>query len=341
MSITSRMQALATLGERLANLSESDKTAIYHQAYIRNNWFTHENIDFAVSEWASLLQLPAIEAWLSAYPAERASRKEVGLIMAGNIPLVGMHDFFSVFLSGHCLRVRLSSKDNFLPRWIFSQLCEIYPAAKEQIFFEDVLKGADAFIATGSNNSSRYFDYYFGQYPSIIRRNRTSVAVLTGKESENELCTFAEDIFRYFGLGCRNVSKIYVPEGYDFEPLFSIWHQEAEQNFKILAHNKYANNYDYNKAIMLMNQDPHLDSGFLLCKESKDLISPMAVLYYEYYKTYNSVLLNIENIKSQLQCVITNPETKINAIPFGKAQKPSWTDYADNIDTMKFLMQLE
>ncbi|MDA3780729.1 MAG: aldehyde dehydrogenase, partial [Bacteroidales bacterium] len=261
----------------------------------------------------------------------------VGVVTAGNIPLVGFHDMLCVLLSGNKFIAKLSSKDNKLMQVIRYYLISLNSEFEELIRFEEQkLSGFDAIIATGSNNSSRYFEYYFGKYPNIIRKNRSSIAVLTGNETIKQIKALADDIFLYFGLGCRNVSKLLLPEDYNFENLFN----NIEHYAHIYNHNKYANNYDYNKSIYLMNKTKHLDNGFVLLKEDEGMSSPIAVIYFQYYKkiedVYNYITLNKENI----QCVVSDNNEIEKAIKFGDAQYPELWDYADNVDTMEFLINI-
>jgi hypothetical protein len=251
--------------------------------------------------------------------------------MAGNIPLVGFHDFLSVLISGNSIIAKTSSKDAELIIYLSEILCSINPGFRERIRFTDgLLTGFDAVIATGSDNSSRYFEYYFGKYPHIIRKNRNSIAVIDGTETDTELENLGIDIFSYFGLGCRNVSKAFLPEGYDFHTMIKNWDKFSD----VINHNKFANNYDYNMAIYLVNKEKFLDTGYLLLKESTELSSPVSVLYYEFYNSVQTVSARINYLREKIQCV-----TGKNHLAFGKAQFPKLWDYADNIDTLDFLLK--
>jgi hypothetical protein len=257
--------------------------------------------------------------------------------MAGNIPMVGLHDFITVLISGNKALVKLSSNDNGLLPYLSEYLIHVAPDFKNFIEFTDErLINFDAVIATGSNNTARYFDYYFGKYPNIIRKNRNSVAVLTGKENEDQLKDLAIDVFRYFGLGCRNVSKLYVPRDYNFDAFFN-----AVYSWKhVISHNKYMNNYDYNKAVYLMSVDKNLlDNEFLLLKESSDFSSPIAVLFYEYYDSLKDLKQNLSSQDENIQTVVSSSGIE-REIPFGSSQSPELWDYADNIDTLEFLINL-
>jgi hypothetical protein len=292
----------------------------------------------AVRAIAAMLNKRDLEKWLQNESGNAELKmRSIGLILAGNIPIVGFHDILCVLASGHKALIKLSSQDQKFIPYILEKLIEIEPAFERQISFIDRLKDFDAVIATGSNNTSRYFDYYFSKVPHIIRKNRNSVAVLNGQESREDLKALGHDIFDYFGLGCRNVSKLYVPKDYVFEEFF-----ESIEEFKSVAdHHKYNNNYDYNKSIFLVNLDKHLDNGFILLKEDSRFVSPLAVLYYEEY--HNIEQLGSELIKNEdlIQCIVSNSKLPLSTVPFGQSQCPGLFDYADGVDTMKFLRELK
>ncbi len=307
---------------------EQIERAIHH-----NGWFTPDNILFALEGWSQSLTQSNLDVWLKPYNLEAVNPKTVGIIMAGNIPLVGLHDFISVLIAGHKVLVKQSSNDMKLLPILANYLISLEPEFKERIeFTEDRMNNFEAVIATGSNNTSRYFEYYFANKKSIIRKNRNSVAILTGKESTEDLVDLGHDIFRYFGLGCRSVSKLYVPENYDFDAFYKALAPWAT----LMNHAKYANNYDYNKAVYLMSEFKMLDNGFLVLKEDQSFGSPIATLFYEKYSDLKALKTKIESNKENLQCVVANNfmETEI---PFGKTQYPQLWDYADNIDTLEFL----
>ena len=316
----------------LDNPSAFEKAVVQSQQ--ENGWFTRENIFDALTAIADNLTEEKLQKWLSAYEIPVKEPKNVGLIMAGNIPLVGFHDFLSVLVSGHRVVVKLSSSDKRLLPLLAQWLIEFDGTLKEKIIFTDKLSEIEAVIATGSNNSARYFEAYFGKYPHIIRKNRNSVAILSGNESQDELAALGKDIFSYFGLGCRNVSKLYVPENYDFDQFFKAIYDPFKD---IIYHNKYANNYDYNKAIHLLDRVPLLENGFVLLKEDVSLHSPVAMLHYEYYQSTDAVNNQLSMLQDKIQCIVSEDETIENALPFGKAQKPELWDYADNVDTLEFL----
>lgn len=305
------------------------------KSFQQNGWFTEDNVRFALSSIAEMLREKKILKWLSAYKDADSSIKNpesIGVIMPSNIPLAGFHDFFCVLMSGNIFAGKCSAQDKVLLPAIAETLTEIEAGFKNFIrFTENKLEGIDAIIATGSNNSARYFEYYFGKYPHIIRKNRNSIAILTGNEITGELHALSEDIFRFFGLGCRNVSKVFVPENYDFKNFFSAIFESKD----IIHHNKYANNYTFNKALYLMNKINILDNGFLLLKEDAGLSSPVAVLFYEHYKHYSDLEMRLKKEQDNIQCIVSPKH-----VPFGKAQHPELSDYADNVDTMQFLMNL-
>ncbi len=289
---------------------------------------------------SSSLEEKKLRIWLEAYPEIEkinSDNKRIGLIMAGNIPLVGFHDVISCIFSGHKLLGKLSSKDDKLFPLLKEILCTLNPDLEDKIGFTDqFLKNIDAIIATGSNNSSRYFEYYFKKYPNIIRKNRNSIAVITGDENREDLRKLADDIFLYFGLGCRNVSKLFFPEGYD--PASIISHFEPYSY--LYNHNKYANNYDYYKAIYLVNLIAHFDSGFLLLKEDYSYSSPVGVVYYEFYKSIDALKNKLEQDENLIQCIIAKEGLLDGTINFGESQLPEFWNYADNRDTLKFLINL-
>ena len=301
-----------------------------------NGWFTEENILYALHSWSKVLNNNDLIKWTSSYNLNNNTSKTIGIITAGNIPLVGFHDFLSVLISGNKVIVKQSSSDKYFLPLIAKYLEHVEPEFKEKISFtEDKLDNFDAVIATGSNNTARYFDYYFGKYPSIIRRNRNSVAIISGNETEEELKGLGEDIFRYFGLGCRSVAKLFVPNNYDFDILF-----KAIYTYKdIINYQKYQNNYDYNKAVYLMSQFKLLENGFLMLKEDRSYSSPIASLFYEYYDSIELLEQKFELEKDSIQCVVGNQKIE-NIVAFGETQKPQLWDYADGVDTLKFLEKL-
>ena len=303
-----------------------------------NGWYTPENVIFALQSWSCALTKPNIEAWLERYDilevSEAESAKTVAIILAGNIPLVGFHDFLSVLLSGNKVLVKTSSNDQQLLPFIVNYL--IFCNLKMQDFIEIVagkLMDFDAVIATGSSNTARYFEYYFRSKPSIIRKSRNSVAVLDGSESKQQMVDLGEDIFRYFGLGCRSVSKLFVPRNYNFDLFFNgvFGYQD------VIKYEKYANNYDYNKAVFLMSNFALLDNEFLVIKEDVSYASPIASVFYEFYDDLESIKTKLQIDSDKIQCIVSNGLVD-NSIGFGQTQKPGLCDYADNVDTMAFLL---
>jgi len=299
-----------------------------------NGWFTPNQVHFAIQSWAEALTEENINLWLSKYDFSTVQPKTVALILAGNIPLVGFHDFLSVVISGHKVLVKTSSNDQKLLPFLAKYLISIHPELENYITFtEGKMEGFDAVIATGSNNTARYFEYYFKDKPSIIRKSRNSVAVLTGNETSDDLANLGEDIFRYFGLGCRNVSKLFVPKGYNFDAFFQAIYEQKD----VIYYEKYANNYDYNKAVFLMSNFKLLDNEFLTIKEDMSYASPISSVFYEYYEDINEIKNRLEMDAEQIQCIVSNGITE-NSIPFGQTQKPNLWDYADNVDTLEFLL---
>jgi hypothetical protein len=302
-------------------------------ALVYNGWFIRSFVEESLKNIAKMLSEGSLNDFVKTVP-EPKTKKTVVIIMAGNIPMVGFHDLLCVILSGHIALLKMSSDDNVLMPF-FIKLLEYYePGLTEQIkFSEGKLSHFDAVIATGSNNTASHFKSYFGKYPHIIRKNRTSVAVITAKESNEDLKNLGRDIFLYFGLGCRNVSKVLVPKGYKFDSLF-----EAVFDYKFVVDNKkYGNNYDYNRAIYLLNLEKFLDNNFLIIKEDKGLFSPVSVLFYQEFASESEVKEYLEDNKESLQCVLGNGP---GMIPFGYSQSPVITDYADGVDTLNFLVNL-
>lgn len=334
IEIEKRINAFAELGKAIFQT----KDKLIDLAI--NPWFTEDNVSYAIDTWTEELQQEKLERWCAAYPSlkEKKAVRKVGVITAGNIPLVGFHDFMSVLLSGHIFTGKLSSKNNRLLPAVAQSLKEIEPKFADYIRFEDErLTDFDAIIATGSNNSARYFDAYFGKYLHIIRKNRNSTAVLSGKESDDELKALADDIFLYFGLGCRNVSKIFVPTDFNTNRLFENFIHKKD----IVNHNKYANNYDYNRAVYLMNSEKFLDNGFMLLKESQDYASPVSVVYYERYDDLETLKTFLAADAEKIQCLVSRPGLINGSVPFGHSQKPALNDYADGRDTLDFLLNLQ
>lgn len=331
MNLQHRIDLLAELGQYIS-ANQEDWQAAKDRAYRENGWFIPEFTERATQAIArSFLRKDKLAAWVSAYPQlGQGPARTVGIVMAGNIPLVGFHDWLSVFISGHRALVKLSSRDAVLLKHLVQQLSEWDPEAGEQTRFADMLKGCDAYIATGSNNSSRYFEYYFSRFPHIIRRNRTSVAILTGAESREDLEKLADDVYLYFGLGCRNVTSIRVPEGYDFVPLL-----EAFRKYNYLAdHHKYKNNYDYNLALQILNKKFYMTNGSILLVEDPSLFSPISQLHYAFYTDKNALEQSLA-AQDALQCVVGAGHTG-----FGEAQEPGLSEYADGVDSLSFLTAL-
>ena len=331
MNINERVDLLIQLGEYFVMNDESLQSA-KQKAKAGNGWFSIEFIDLALENITkNFLQKNLLEAWIKKYDLkeEPPAVKKIGIVMAGNIPLVGFHDFLCVFICGHKAVIKLSSKDEVLIQHIAEKLFEWNVSTKDQIIFADNLKNCDAYIATGSNNSSRYFEYYFSKYPNIIRRNRTSVAVLNGNETEEDLNLLAADMQLYFGMGCRNVTKIFVPEDYDFIALL-----DALRKYNYFADfHKYRNNYDYQLALLIMNRKHYMTNDSIILTENESIFAPVSQVNYSYYNDPATLAESLQN-NTDIQCIVGK-----DFIPFGKTQSPLLTDYADSVDTMEFLKQ--
>jgi len=327
------IETLVLLGKEFEVLKRNE--ALINKAHTENQWFTPDFQAVMMNYWSSQLQRENLNSWLNEY-SYTDRPKNIGLIMAGNIPLVGLHDLICILCSGHFAMIKPSSEDTTLVKWVTDTLIKLNPALMHSFEYVDKLNTCEALIATGSNNTSRYFEYYFSSIPRLIRKNRNSLAVITGNETEAELQELAKDIFLYFGLGCRNVSKLWIPENYDFNKFF-----EALESFNFLKnHNKYFNNYTYHKAILLMNLAPHLDNGFLLVKEDSRLSSPLGCLFYSVYKERFDIIDYIDNQKDSIQIVLGDKNFISEALPFGQSQFPELNSYADEIDTLQFLNEL-
>jgi hypothetical protein len=352
MDLQKRIDAFAKLGDFLRQFSQpsfvKNDAVLYNELFFdgfkhqiklaeeHNGWFNTDNIVFAFDSWAKTLTESNLNQWLSRYHFDTINPKKVGIIMAGNIPLVGFHDFLSVLISGHSVLVKQSSNDEQLLPFLAKYLEYLEPNFKGHIqFTKDKLEHFDAVIATGSDNTARYFEYYFRGKPAIIRKNRNSVAILTGNETSEDFEKLSEDIFRYYGLGCRNVSKLFVPSGYQFDSFFKgmyHWHSIIEQT-------KYANNYDYNKAVYLMSEFDMLENGFLMIKEDSSYASPIATVFYEYYDNLEQLKQKLQTDADRIQCVVSK-EVWPDEVGFGETQKPALWDYADGVDTIAFLLKI-
>ncbi len=338
MTLQERINALDALGKYLRK-NPTILDAAMEKAYQENGWFTVENQKKAVKEISkAFLNKSKLKKWLSAYNLPKQTQpKVVGLVLAGNIPLVGFHDIACIFLTGNKSLIKLSEKDAVLLPAILHILNTIDQRTTDYFsVLNGFMRDIDAVIATGSNNSARYFENYFAKIPHIIRKNRNAVAVLTGDETKKDFKALAHDLFEYFGLGCRNVSKIYVPFGYNFEPLLHVLHTWKH---KLMLHNKYINNFDYNFALLIMNKIKYQSSGTILLRELDEIASPIGTAYFSYYDDYEVLKNELKHKKDQIQLVVTN-KTDIDflpAFPFGKAQSPQLNDYADGVDTIEFL----
>jgi hypothetical protein len=334
--LAQRIEGFSALGIAITRLLSSDRFVdIAREAYLHNNWFTEPNVRLTLQEIAAQLTGKSLKQWLQPYHIIDHAPKTVGIIAAGNLPLVCFADILAVLITGHKAIVKLSSQDEVLPKMLKSELETVAPELAENLVFVDRLENFDAVIATGGNNSARYFHAYFGKYPHIIRRNRNSVAVLTGQETDEELVGLGQDVCLYFGLGCRSVSCLLVPEGFDIAPLAKAWLPYAY----MVDHHKYANNLDYHKAIYLLNRDTFFDMGVVLLREENRLYSALAVLNMVYYKTEEVATHWLESHSDDIQVVVGSKKIWADALPFGEAQHPTLTDYADGVDTIAWLLQ--
>jgi len=351
-SIQNRIHAFAELGNFLSQFSskkiEKSATVLHNEMFFdgfkhqmkiakeNNAWFTEDNILFSLESWTKALNKENLEKWVSKQSTQENSSKVVAIIMAGNIPLVGFHDFLSVLISGHDVLVKQSSNDKSILPFLAKYLEYVDNSFKGKISFtEEKLTGFDAVIATGSNNTARYFEYYFKDTPNIIRKNRNSVAVIQGNETEADFKNLSEDVFRYFGLGCRSVSKLFVPTGFNFDPFFEGMYKQHE----IINNAKYANNYDYNKTVYLMSEFDILENGFLMIKKDESYSSPIATVFYEYYDNPTDLKIKLHQEADHIQCVVANNFIE-NEVKFGKTQHPELWDYADGVNTLQFLSKI-
>ncbi len=349
MNLEKRCIAFAQLGKKIhaylegeANEDEHDLlNGIIKKAAQENPWFTIKHIEHALAAVGRMLEEKQLHRWMAKYPelsVKKQNTRKIGVVMAGNIPGVGFHDFLCVLMAGHKFQGKLSGQDKVLMPALARMLLGIEPGFGDMIHLtEDRLQGFDAVIATGSNNTARYFEYYFGKYPSIIRKNRNGVAVLDGNESKIEREKLGDDVFLYFGMGCRNVSKIYLPEQYDIAMLLPCF----EKYGPVIDNHKYRNNYDYFKSIYLINRESFFDNGFVLLKEDPRIASPVSVLFFERYNDPMDLQSLLSQRDEEIQCIVSSSSTfKISSIPFGSTQQPGLSEYADDIDTMKFLLEL-
>ena len=341
MTLNDRIEILASFGDDLADIcngKEGEGFPGFEKIKVYNPWFTEDNVRFCLQNWHSQLDRKSLTVFCSKYQIdEKLSNFRVAIVMAGNIPMVGFHDFACAFLCGVKIVAKLSSKDNVLMKWAIDQIKAKSPELSDRITYtEERLPEFDAVIATGSNNTNRYFEYYFGKYDKILRHNRNSVAILDGTETAEQLEALADDVFMYFGLGCRSVSKFYLPEGYDFNKMGEAFQKYAD----IINHNKYNNNYSYQYAVMGMNKIEHVNFGHLLLTEKKDLNSPIGVVHFEYYSDINKLAEELALQSDNIQCVVSKNKIFENCINFGETQMPNIYNFADNIDTIKFITGL-
>ena len=330
MNIQARIEAFFTLGDKYLNTNNPSFLSAKMEANVQNAWFLPEFIDQSAKQIVEqFLQKSELKEWVNLYPTitNSSTNIKVGIVMAGNIPMVGFHDLLSVLIAGHIAIVKLSSKDKVLMQYVIDSLIEINPTFKELIIIQEQLKNCDAYIATGSNSAGEYFDQYFGKYPNIIRKNKTSIAILDGTETIDELNLLADDMMLYFGMGCRNVTQVWVPSGYDFLPLVTA----LKKYDYLIDQHKYKHNYDYQLALLMMNRQYYMDAGGILLSEHASPFAALSQIHYQFYETHKLPDINPQNI----QCVVGK-----TGLPFGSLQKPSLSQYADGVDTLEFLSSL-
>ncbi|WP_165731104.1 acyl-CoA reductase [Polaribacter sp. 20A6] len=351
-SIQNRIIAFAKLGaflgqfsiDKIKKIDNIEHNEIFFDGFLhqiklaqeKNSWFTKDNVLFSLNSLHKSLTENNLNTFTESLDLTKKSSKKVAIVMAGNIPLVGFHDFLSVLISGHSVLVKQSSSDKHLLPFLAKYLEYVEPTFKGKITFtEEKLTDFDAVIATGSDNTARYFEYYFKNKPNIIRKSRNSVAVITGKETEEDFIKLSDDVFQYFGLGCRSVSKLYVPKGYNFDAFFTGMYAKKD----MIENAKYANNYDYNKAVYLMSLFDLLENGFLMIKEDESYASPIATIFYEYYDNETDLKIKLHQDKDKIQCIVAKDFIE-NEIAFGQTQHPELTDYADGVNTLEFLSKI-
>jgi hypothetical protein len=336
MNFQQRIDAFVKLGQFFEQSVLVTDNPVFKRAQTLNPWFTIENIRQAVKAWADNLRRQKLNEWLEAYTIDSGKPQTVAIIMAGNIPLVGFHDLLCVLITGNKALVKMSDDDSVLMKWVIDELLRIEPtlASQLELSASRLPQGFDAVIATGSNNSNRYFDYYFREKRSLLRGNRNSVAILTGNETPEDMVKLGADIFTYFGLGCRNVAKLYVPQDYEITHFLD----GIESYHEVINHHKYSNNYTYHKAILLMNLTPHLDNNFLILTEDERIASPLGMLYYERYSSMETLEELLQRKQAEIQCVVSKAALT-GSVPLGRSQQPELWDYADGVDTLRFILQ--
>ena len=331
MNLHTRIEILVSLGNYLTQETDTYQDTQF-KAWAENKWFIPDYINLSGKAIAAnMLQKQTLAEVANQYqiPNQQLYPKTIGLVMAGNIPYVGLQDLICIFLSGHKVKIKASSKDTVLLKQLLLHLIHQHPETAEWISIQEMLKDCEAYIATGSDNSARYFEYYFSKYPHIIRKNRTSIALLDGTESHEELDQLADDIQLYFGLGCRNVTQIWVPQDYDFVPLLSAL--KKYDDYK--NHDKYKNNFDYQLTIAIMNNRFYMSNDSIVLLENESPFSPISQLHYQHYDQKEKVIQQLD--REKIQCIVGK-----GFIPFGKAQSPDLTDFPDGVDTLAFLINL-
>ena len=339
LDLQEKINAFATLGDNIDQMPLVEFQSLSDKAIFCNPWFIPENLTLAIKGIVKYLDINNLQQWVGNYTIADTPSKNIGIIMAGNIPMVGFHDLLSVLISGNSVQAKLSSKDPVLVPYLTGLLCKIEPKFEPHIHYMEAIEAekVDAVIATGSDNSARYFHYYFSAKPHVIRQNRTSIAIINGTETEKELKQLGKDIFYYFGLGCRNISKIYIPQGYDINSL-SMGLNDFQD---VIKNSSYHNNYLHARSSYRINRQKHIDSGYQILMEHHQLVSPIGVLYHETYDSINDLQLKLEPFRDKIQCIVSQKGWFNQSLDFGKTQEPELWDYADHVDTMKFLISLK
>ena len=333
-----RLKAFKALGKEMAHLNSIEKDLHSKRACELNTWFSESSITQMFEQVILNLSSDQLDQWVKDYSFVKRISRKIGVVSAGNIPLSSFQDWVCVLMSGHSLALKTSQRDTYLIKYLTDKLLRIEPGFKSYIIFTDELKGCDVFITSSSNNTARYFEYYFGNYPHIIRRQRASCTVLNGTENGTQLKALAQDMFLYFGLGCRSISKIFLPKNLDLQELLIHWQEQSEM---LLDNYKYRHNYDYNKALFLVNGVSHLDNGYVLFKSDSKLASPIGVIHYSYYDDLEILKSELKHKQTELQCLVSSiPIEGFKCVDFGKAQLPNVWDYPDNIDTLTFLLKI-
>lgn len=329
MELAQRLDMLVQLQAYMLG-NDAQWQAAKENAYEKNGWFIPQFIELSIKNIAThLLSRAGLQQWASKYniPNQR-SPLTVGIVMPGNLPLAGFYDFLCTFVAGHRQRIKLSTNDDVLLKHLVAQMGSWNAAVHELVMFDDMLKGCDAYITTGKQNIES-LKKYLSKYPHIIHRTGSAVAILYGHETRQQLELLADDVFQYFGQGCLNITKLYVPREYDFIPLLKVFDKYGF----LIDHNKYKNNYDYQLALLILNKGFYMTNGSILLTESASISSPVARLHFEYYTDEKDVIDSLAD--PGLAQVIAGT----NQAPFGRAQQSVVCDQG-GAATLQFLLEL-